>query len=63
MLKPYVCNHCEKNFKRPDQLKRHEKIHTGEKPHICRICGRGFARTDHRNMHENKHSDGKSKYI
>jgi len=57
MLKPYVCNHCEKNFKRPDQLKRHEKIHTGEKPHICRICGRGFARTDHRNMHENKHSD------
>lgn len=57
MIKPYVCNQCPKSFKRPDQLKRHEKIHTGEKPHSCRVCGRGFARTDHRNMHENKHSD------
>jgi len=57
LIKPYVCNECLKAFKRPDQLKRHEKIHTGEKPHACKICGRCFARTDHRNMHQMKHTE------
>ncbi|CAK8677023.1 unnamed protein product [Clavelina lepadiformis] len=56
MAKPYFCGYCSKSFKRPDQLKRHEKIHTGEKPHKCTICGRPFARTDHRNTHYKKHN-------
>ncbi|KAH7904068.1 hypothetical protein BJ138DRAFT_36096 [Hygrophoropsis aurantiaca] len=29
-LKPYVCEICEKSFKRPQDLKKHEKIHTEE---------------------------------
>lgn len=62
MTKPYFCSYCSKNFKRPDQLKRHEKIHTGEKPHQCAICGRQFARTDHRNTHYKKHSNGFDKF-
>ena len=56
MVKPYFCAFCSKNFKRPDQLKRHEKIHTGERPHLCSVCGRKFARTDHRNTHLKKHA-------
>lgn len=27
-LKPHVCEICEKSFKRPQDLKKHEKIHT-----------------------------------
>ncbi|KAI9292595.1 hypothetical protein K502DRAFT_295097, partial [Neoconidiobolus thromboides FSU 785] len=25
--KPYKCNHCSKAFKRPQDLKKHEKLH------------------------------------
>src|SRR5204863_2811398 len=27
-LKPHVCENCKKAFKRPQDLKKHEKIHT-----------------------------------
>jgi hypothetical protein len=29
-LKPHVCEVCNKSFKRPQDLKKHEKIHTEE---------------------------------
>ncbi|KAG8950306.1 hypothetical protein FRC04_007748 [Tulasnella sp. 424] len=29
-LKPHICEVCEKSFKRPQDLKKHEKIHTEE---------------------------------
>jgi len=29
-LKPHVCEICKKSFKRPQDLKKHEKIHTEE---------------------------------
>ena len=39
---PYqdICNHVTKHRA---NLKKHIRIHTGEKPFICHICGRGFA--------------------
>ena len=29
-LKPHICEICKKTFKRPQDLKKHEKIHTEE---------------------------------
>jgi hypothetical protein len=29
-LKPHICEVCQKSFKRPQDLKKHEKIHTEE---------------------------------
>ncbi|PKC71206.1 hypothetical protein RhiirA1_338377, partial [Rhizophagus irregularis] len=29
-LKPHVCESCKKAFKRPQDLKKHEKIHTDQ---------------------------------
>ena len=33
--RPYGCNQCDEHFRRPVELKIHQRCHTGEKPQGC----------------------------
>ncbi|CAH8498808.1 unnamed protein product [Schistosoma turkestanicum] len=56
--KPFVCNiqNCNKRFVRIDELKRHQRTHSGIKQFICDICKKGFTRSDHLMTHRRTHT-------
>ncbi|ALC44040.1 CG4318 [Drosophila busckii] len=45
------CPHCPKSFMKTAILKRHIRIHTGERPYHCSQCAESFARTDKLKLH------------
>lgn len=50
-VKLYKCDVCDKAFKRKAHLRRHYRLHTGERPYDCQWCGLTFARSEQRNQH------------
>nr|AEI69697.1 EGR-like protein 1 [Schmidtea mediterranea] len=58
-IKQFTCNTCKKSFYRRDELKRHERIHTGERPLACHFCDKRFMRSDHLSTHVRIHTGEK----
>jgi uncharacterized Zn-finger protein len=53
---PYVCTQCTADFARKHDLKRHLRIHSGDKPFVCTLCERSFARNDALSRHKRRKS-------
>ena len=53
----FSCSKCDKIFCKPDQLKRHNKIHTMK--HSCTDCGKRFYDTTKLRIHERSHTQEK----
>lgn len=50
-IRSYKCDVCAKEFKRKAHLRRHYRLHTGERPYACHSCPLTFARSEQRNQH------------
>ncbi|KAM4688132.1 zinc finger protein 236 isoform 4-T4 [Discoglossus pictus] len=53
------CTYCPKSFKKPSDLIRHIRIHTGEKPYKCDECGKSFTVKSTLDSHVKTHAGQK----
>lgn len=55
------CTVCNQNYSRKDNLRVHQRVHSGERPFKCRYCGQLFRWMGAFRIHENNHvRDGHS---
>lgn len=58
--KRHVCNECGRAFNRLDNLKTHQRIHTGikdtSKLHLCIYCGKEFNNSSNMIVHMRRHT-------
>ncbi|KAK8088863.1 cutinase G-box binding protein [Apiospora hydei] len=55
----FVCELCNRRFRRQEHLKRHYRsLHTQDKPFECHECGKKFSRSDNLAQHARTHGSG-----
>ncbi|GAB6020138.1 hypothetical protein CHUAL_002867 [Chamberlinius hualienensis] len=52
----HQCIYCSKEFKKPNDLVRHIRVHTHEKPFKCELCYRSFTLKSTLTSHQRTHS-------
>nr|XP_029543094.1 zinc finger protein 58-like [Oncorhynchus nerka] len=56
----FPCSSCGKAFSFPQQVKSHQRIHTGEKPFGCHLCQGSFSQSSSLKRHQGVHTGEKS---
>jgi len=57
--KPYSCKYCFKEYRKLENLKYHELIHTDGKPYSCTYCSKTFRLKTNLKAHERIHTGEK----
>ncbi|XP_044731764.1 zinc finger protein 726-like [Chrysoperla carnea] len=58
--RPYVCEHCNKSYKYPFDLKDHiSKVHLNQRKFQCTFCSQAFFEKRHLVHHERRHTGEK----
>lgn len=55
----FQCGICKKQVKTIHSLRRHLKIHSGEKTHVCSLCKKAFVEPGNLTKHMRKHTKDK----
>lgn len=56
--KKYSCEVCLRKFSRPEKVRIHMRVHTGEKPYNCLICHKNYQQKNDLNRHiKKKHEE------